>query len=185
MHQPDSKKSPHLPSKAPPASKIKKPQPRTLEAVGKIDLSTETITVIRRDENDFPTDISIGYQMDVDDPNTLYELEKLLGSGRVHRTSTGEPVSEWRKVKGPKRWEPEPGDSLIGNFVGTKAKEGPYGGYQVIYVATDSGTYRISGVQLTELFEGISPGVQVKIVFLGMKPVGSEGEMREFELYVR
>lgn len=94
---------------------------------------------------------------------------------------------QWRKIKRPKTWRPKPGDELIGYYCGRTVRDGQWGQYEVVTVVVpDKGTFMVSGTQIIQLADVamLKYGAVVRIRFLGMKKVGEDHQMKEFELYV-
>jgi hypothetical protein len=95
---------------------------------------------------------------------------------------------QWRKIKKPRSWRPkEPGDELIGYYVGRTVKNGRFGQYDVLSVLIPKdGVFMVSGTQIIQFADAamLKYGDAIRIKFLGLKPVGEDHMMKEFELYV-
>lgn len=94
----------------------------------------------------------------------------------------------WRKIKRPKSWRPkEPGEELVGYYCGRTLKNGQWGQYEVLTIIVPKiGAFMVSGIQIIQLADMamLKYGAPIKIKFVGLKPVGQDHMMKEFELYV-
>lgn len=95
----------------------------------------------------------------------------------------------WTKVSAPKPWRPaEGGAVLVGELVGRSTRPGDNG--KVYGVATirdaDGGTWTVSGVVITSLFEAAACGIgtAVRIVFKGEYPSAYGRPWRDYDLFL-
>lgn len=94
---------------------------------------------------------------------------------------------QWRKVKRPRSWHPEAGEELTGYYCGRTLRDGQWGQYEVITVmATDGKVYMLSGTQIVQLADVamLKSGSPVRVVFIGMKQLSGNRQMKQFEMYV-
>lgn len=95
---------------------------------------------------------------------------------------------KWRRVQRPIAWEPKPGDTLTGPFVGTAAQTGRHGPYRKFFVkdTAQEETYFVTGRVAEELFDGanVQQGQLVRLVFQGHKKLSNGYTRKEFELFV-
>ncbi len=93
----------------------------------------------------------------------------------------------WEKVQGARVWRPlGQGETVIGEFLGRSLRTGTTGAYETFLIKTDEGTLSLSGTVLKNLFDdgAIQPGVQVRVVFLGLKQ-GTTNTYKDFDVYVQ
>jgi len=111
--------------------------------------------------------------------------------GEPKQTLAQEPI-RWKKLKSPKTWRPKnAGSELVGYYLGKTLKDGQWGQYYVVMVAVPgkdgfSAPYMASGSALIRALDGgqVEVGSFVRIVFGGMKDLGEDRYMKEFEVFV-
>lgn len=91
----------------------------------------------------------------------------------------------WHKVKAPRKWFPEIGEELVGEYIGTSERDGQYGKYNVYFLKSSGGLIRyVSGTLVNDLFALVPIGTKVRIVFLGEQQSKTTGQFfKLFELY--
>jgi len=93
----------------------------------------------------------------------------------------------WRKINAPQTWRPEAGDELIGFYGGRTKREGSFGQYEVVIVLVPyKGAFMVSGTALIQLCDAATliRGDAIRILYLGMKDLPEDKQMKMFELYV-
>ena len=90
----------------------------------------------------------------------------------------------WHRVEAPKPWRPKVGQEIVGEYLSTETKTGPFGEYKAHYIKTADGTFYVSGAMVNDLFSIVDAGTQVKLVFDGKKTSNESGnQYKVFELF--
>lgn len=100
-----------------------------------------------------------------------------------------ETKKKWRKIEGPKPWQPREGESctLEGFYGGLRTITGKHGEYEVIIVYTEYGAFSVSGCKALTLIR--CAGVlnredRVRFTYLGELDMGNGNRMKDYELHV-
>lgn len=95
---------------------------------------------------------------------------------------------QWRKIVAPTTWDPTAvGEELCGFYGGRTLREGKFGQYEVVVVHIPMGaSYTVSGTKLITLLDAslIKPGHPIRIVWKGLKDLGGNKSMKDFEVLV-
>jgi hypothetical protein len=97
----------------------------------------------------------------------------------------------WQKLVRPSNWSPSnPGDELVGFYLGRTVKHGKWGQYEVAMLAVPVGDgmsrpRMVSGTALLQALDGsgITPGRFLRIVYGGVKDLPGDKHMKMFEVF--
>lgn len=120
------------------------------------------------------------------------EIYVETGETPVAAVDTGEALRErfkWKKVAAPKPWKPtHNGEEILGYYGGQTLRDGQSGQYRVIiiHVPGESSPFTVSGTRIVQLFDSalIGIGHAVRVQFLGMKDIGDNRKMKDFNVYI-
>lgn len=90
----------------------------------------------------------------------------------------------WKKVTPTPYWDPEPGETITGRFVGIFEREGVHGVYRVVSLSTEHGDIRITGTALISALEGVTENETLQITYRGTIGTTSGHRVKQFDVFV-
>ena len=95
---------------------------------------------------------------------------------------------QWQKVDAPVNWNPEPGDELIGYFVGHTKRMGRWGEYTIFLIhVPNAGYFHVTGSKLIRLSDStaLRRGDLIRVKFKGSVPFDDGTRTyKDFDLFI-